>query len=280
MHDSNPGRPRRIAKSDSIRRRAARPSRAGVACALALLSAAPGGPARATGEARLPDDAGAARADPIERPFKFTAARYDYGGFGPGTDLNLRYRGDTATAWIGAYRDRAFGEQWRAGLESAFEPFPGLGLSIQPSLQVASRGFVGGSVTAELGAPWFVLAGLGRTNLRPYFNLNFDPNDAWTLALGHREENGRTLYAMIVADNRLGSHQRHLHLVARLPAVEGRRLTVDLLRKTGDGDDGPVRAWGWSATWDGARWFVRIARDPRQNFGVPDATRVSVGTRF
>lgn len=280
MPDSLPRRQIRDTRSDSIPLRSPRSNGFALAGALALLLVPLPGPARATGEARLPDDASAARTEPVERPFKFTAGRYGYGDSGPGTDLNLRYRSDTATAWIGAYRDRAFGEQWRAGLESAFDPFPGFGLSIQPSLQVASRGFVGGSVTAELGAPWFVLAGLGRTNLRPYFNLNFDPNDAWTLALGRREENGRTLYAMLVVDNRLGTHQRHLHLVARLPAVEGRRLTLDLLRKTGDGDDGPVHAWGWSATLDGARWFVRVARDPKQNFGTLDATRVSVGTRF
>jgi len=236
--------------------------------------------AGATGEARLPDDAPAVRTEPHERRFKFTAGHYEYRGSGPGTDLNLRYRDDVATAWIGAYRDRMFGEQWRAGLESAFEPFANLGVSIQPSLQVASGGFVGGSLTAEFGAPWFALAGLGRTNLKPYFNLNFDPNDAWTLAFGHRSEGGRTLYAMLVADNRLGTGQRHLHLVARLPAGGGQRLSIDLLRKSGDGDDGPVHAWGWSVTWDAPTWFVRIARDPKQNFGTLDATRVSVGTRF
>jgi hypothetical protein len=42
----------------------------------------------------------------------------------------------------------------------------------------ASGGFWGGRVGTEYGNTFFVGAGIGRTNLRNYFNLNFDPNDA------------------------------------------------------------------------------------------------------
>ena len=71
-----------------------------------------------------------------------------------------------------------------------------------------------------------------------------------------------------------------VHLVARLPMGDGQRLTLDLLRKTGLGDSGPVRAWGWSATWDWRQWFVRAAWDPKQNFGAADVLRLSTGLRF
>ncbi len=41
---------------------------------------------------------------------------------------------------------------------------------------IAIIGVLGSLLTAT--APWFAAAGLGRTNLRPYVNLNFDPNDS------------------------------------------------------------------------------------------------------
>ena len=52
------------------------------------------------------------------------------------------------------------------------------------------------------------------------------------------------------------------------------------MHKTGQGDDGDVRAWGWSATLDWPAWFLRLAHDPKQNFSALDADRVSVGVRF
>lgn len=229
--------------------------------------------------ARLPDDAAAHEEAAAAKPFKLTAGYYQYASLA-GEDLNLRYRSGETSAWLGAYHDREFGSQSRAGLESAFHPIPGFGLSLQPSLQVASHGFAGGSLTAEVGEPWFMLAGWGRTNLKPYFNLNFDPNDAISLAFGRREESGRTFYVMAIADDRLHTAQKHIHFVSRLPMGRGERLTADILRKTGDGDEGPVNAWGASVTYDWKDWFVRLASDPRQNFSATDALRLSVGARF
>ena len=229
--------------------------------------------------ARLPDDAAVHEEAAAAKPFKLTAGNYQYGDFA-GQDINLRYRSGETSAWFGAYHDREFGSQSRAGLESAFTPFSGFGLSLQPSLQLASHGFVGGSLSAELGEPWFVLAGWGRTNLKPYFNLNFDPNDAISLAFGRREESGRTFYVMAVADDRLHTGQKHVHFVARLPMNHAERLTVDVLHKLGEGDEGPVNAWGASVTYDWKDWFLRLASDPKQNFSATNAVRLSAGTRF
>lgn len=229
--------------------------------------------------ARLPDDAAAHEEAAGGKPFKLTGGYYHYGSLA-GQDINLRYRSGETSFWFGAYRDREFGSQSRAGLESAFQPFSGFGLSLQPSLQLASHGFVGGSLTAELGEPWFVLAGWGRTNLKPYFNLNFDPNDAISLGFGRREESGRTFYVMAVADDRLHTGQKHIHFVSRLPMGNGERLTVDVLHKVGEGDEGPVNVWGASVTYDWKDWFVRLANDPKQNFSASNAVRMSVGARF
>jgi hypothetical protein len=83
----------------------------------------------------------------------------------------------------------------------------------------------------------------------------------------------------VIADDRLHTGQKDWHLYGRWP-VRDMRLTLDLMHKTGQGDGGPVDVWGWSATWDWPRWFVRLARDPKQNFSTQDAWRVSTGLRF
>lgn len=235
--------------------------------------------AGAEDSARLPDDAAAHETASREKPFKFTLGAYQYGD-AAGQDANLRYRSGDASFWIGAYHDRDFGTQARTGFDTAFLPVPGSTLSIQPSLQLATQGFVGGSLSIELGEPWFVLAGWGRTNLKPYFNLNFDPNDAVTLALGRREETGRTWYLMAVADDRLHTGQKHIHAVWREPVRHGERVTIDVLRKVGAGDEGPVSAWGLSVAYDWPNWFLRLVSDPKQNFSTTNAVRLSIGMRF
>lgn len=215
--------------------------------------------------------------DDAERPLKLTVGAYRYPD-DTGHDVNLRWQRDDTHLWLGAYEDRGFGTQWRTGIDRnwALQPW----LTLQPSLQLASGGFVGGSATLQIGDPWFGIVGWGRTNLKPYFNLNFDPNDAYTAGLGWHGNDGRSLTATLIADDRLHTGQKHWHLTARWPTVAQQRLTVDLLRKSGQGDDGPVRTWGWSASYDWPVWFVHCARDPKQNFSDHDALRLSFGRRW
>jgi len=220
--------------------------------------------------------------------FKLSLGHYRLrGGDNPvaGTDVNLRWRGGDHTAWLGLYQQGGFGRQLRAGwddhwtLDGAWAAALG-GVQLLPSLQLASGGFVGGSLALQAGGPVFVQAGIGRTNLRPYANLNFDPNDALSLALGWQGEGDRQLTLSAIADDRLGTHQQHHHLTLRWPLPESWRLSADLLHKQGLGDTGAVRAWGWGLGLDGARWFGRVARDPKQNFSAQDAWRLSGGLRF
>ena len=213
-----------------------------------------------------------------EHPFKLTIGDYRYSDGGSGHDLNLRWRRGGTDVWIGAYRDPVFGTQTRTGVDTSLSL--GGSAALQPSLQVASGGFVGGSLNFQIGDPWFALAGWGRTNLKPYFNLNFDPNDAITAAIGWHGDNGRTVSLMLVADDRLHTGQKDWHLYGRWPLSEDLRVTLDLLRKTGEGDGGYVRGWGWSATLDFPSWFLRLAHDPKQNFSVQDANRIALGIRF
>ena len=238
-------------------------------------------------------------ADPASKPaadtgsdrgeFKFTLGRYrlasETGSF-VGTDLNLRWRRDGRNLWLGVYQDRAMGREFRAGYDDQWvlRDDPVLPVQLQPSLQLASGGFVGGSLSVQVGSPFYAQVGIGRTNLRPYANLNFDPNDAVSAALGWQGAGGRQLQLLVIADDRLGTAQQHHHLMLRWPLLvdssDPLRLTLDLLHKQGLGDTGAVSAWGWTLGLDGKFWFARLARDPKQNFSAQDAWRMSAGRRF
>ena len=108
-----------------------------------------------------------------------------------------------------------FGSQGRAGVDTSVDL--GHSVQLQPSLQVATEGFLGGSLNVQAGESWFALAGIGRTNLKPYFNLNFDPNDALTFAAGHHTADGSVYTLFVVADDRLHTHQRDWHFNVRIP---------------------------------------------------------------
>jgi len=153
-------------------------------------------------------------------------------------------------------------------------------LRLQPSVQIASGGFAGGSLNVETGESWVAGAGIGRTNLRPYYNLNFDPNDSWSLLAGYRGDNGQSVVASYVRDNRENPDQQHFHVVMRTPTPDKQRLTVDLLYKRGLVEGQRISKLGATLTYDWPKVFVRLAYDPRTNFTVDNAWRLSVGTRF
>lgn len=209
-------------------------------------------------------------------PFKLTLGYYDYGQ-DQGKDINLRWSEGDTHAWIGHYEDHSFGAQDRMGVDTNWAANEWL--SFQPSLQTANGGFWGGSLNAQAGHDTFVVLGWGRTNLKPYFNLNFDPNDAITLGVGHVFENGQSWGLSVIRDDRLHTGQMDRHLTGRIPFGQD-RLSVDLMYKTGQGDAGWVKAWSYSLTWDFPRWFLRVARDPKQGFSSQDANRLSTGFRF
>jgi hypothetical protein len=226
----------------------------------------------------LPGKAAAAASDSTgtERVWKLTLGRYVYAGYS-GSDFNLRWRRDDTSAWVGIYTDRVFGTQARAGADTSVDV--GKYLQVQPSVQLASQGFVGGSLTLQMGGAWYGIAGLGRTNTRPYFNLNFDPNDALTLGAGHAAESGAAYSVFVVADNRFHTQQRDWHANVRIPFGSS-HATLDLLRKSGLSDSGYITGWGFSANWDWPAWFARVAYDPHQNFSAQNAWRFATGVRF
>lgn len=218
-----------------------------------------------------------------ELRFKFTTGLYQLSGADlPGSralDVNLRYSTSTVgDLWLGFYRSPSLAlSQTRAGWDNTYRLG---GVRVTPSLQTASGGFWGGSLNVETGDTVYVGVGFGRTNLRNYVNLNFDPNDAYMLSAGYRWQDVRSLGLQLVRDNRQNPDQQHVHLVYRTPLPDNERLTLDALVKKGLVLGEPVRRVGLSATYDWPRYFARVAYDPKVNFTPQNMWRVQVGTRF
>jgi hypothetical protein len=200
------------------------------------------------------------------------------------TDINLRGNTETTKFWLGYYQDQNQFTQSRSGVEQSTS----LGAYGQliSSLQVASGGFVGGSLTwdgkQDQVDGFSPLLGWGRTNVKTYYNLNFDPNDSvlWGGSYSQRQLGQISLYQIF--DDRLNTGQRVTHLVWRgsLPHAIG--LTVDAFERVGASDAGEARVKGngLSLTVDVRDYFVRYVYDQKANFTDANMTRLSVGFRF
>jgi hypothetical protein len=214
---------------------------------------------------------------PDEPSYKLTVTSHRLSQSGDGVDVNLRHSSNFGTAWVGYFDANGLdAHQGRAGWEKSF----GDTVRWLPSLQIASGGFVGGSLNVEAGKTWFVGAGLGRTNQLPYYNLNYDPNDAVTLSSGYRPGAGASYALSLTKDNRDNPDQQHLHATYRAPLEGGDRLTVDVLFKQGLVNGSPINKVGATITYDWPRFFVRVAFDPNANFSADDVVRISTGLRF
>ena len=208
--------------------------------------------------------------------FKLTPSYYQTSQQTGATDVNLRANHDKHALWAGQYDQRQTFHQTRIGYEYMHDTEWG---QIVPSLQGASGGFLGGSLNAQWGPSTYLIAGVGRTNLRPYYNLNFDPNDAITLGMGARVTDAQQWAFWQTQDDRLHTGQQVKHLMWRYHMPSGERLTLDVASKKGRSDptSAVVKGDSLSVTWDWTRYFVRLARDQKVNFSNSDQTRLSVG---
>ena len=215
-------------------------------------------------------------------PFKVTLGSYsvarDALPAGPGLDINLRYTYGQGNVWLGWFRSPAlrFSEP-RGGWDDVFTWG---NVRLLPSLQVASGGFIGGSLAIETGERWFVGTGLGRTNLRPYINLNFDPNDSYSLYGGYRWTDASSLSLQLVRDNRENPDQQHVHLVWRQKLPDRSQFIVDLLAKQGTVEGRFIRRTGLTLGYDWPVWSVRAAWDPKVNFTAQNMLRMSLARHF
>ena len=228
-----------------------------------------------------PSGIAAAADDPAKAPpplNKLTVSYYDFSSGKKGVDVNLRHTFKSSTAWIGGYKENGSFNQARVGYQYNYHHD---WLTFVPSAQAATRGFVGASVYAEAGNRFFAIGGMGRTNLRPYWNLGFDPNDYIQFGAGYRDDAGNTMSVYAIRDNRLGTGQTNTHIYFRRYLPKEWRLTIDLVREHGNGDDGlVVKSWAISTDADWRRWFMRVAWDPHVNYTPDRQVRVSTGLRF
>jgi hypothetical protein len=224
-------------------------------------------------------------ARPPEPPrSKLTLAHYDFSSGITGEDVNVRHTFNTSsackasTAWIGAYHQSDRFDQLRVGYEYDYRTG---WLTVRPSVQAATHRFVGASIYGEAGSRFFAIGGAGRTNLEPYWNLGFDPNDYVQAGAGYRALTGYTLSASAIHDNRLGTGQTNTHLSFRCFLPDEWRLTVDVVNEHGNGDEGlAVRSWSVSIDMEGRRWFARVANDPHVNYTPDRQLRIAGGLRF
>ena len=213
--------------------------------------------------------------------WKFTPTWHSNSSQPNAWDFNLRGNTDTQTWWVGYYQRSNEFEQARLGYEHPVEFSYG---HVVPSFQYASRGFLGGSLYAELGTEWFAIVGWGRTNLKDYYNLNFDPNDAVTFGAGKHLAPNATISLYQVRDDRLDTGQRVTHAIARWKPDAKTRWTVEAFYKEGRPDSDPaserVHGTGLGLTYDFDPWFVHVTKDPHVNFSDNNMVRVAVGVRF
>lgn len=222
--------------------------------------------------------------DPGEKiSWKMTASTYANSAQGASNDVNIRGNTEKLAFWVGYYDQSKVFEQTRMGMEYT-HPLP-VGRLIG-SLQVATENFQGWSLTWDgkkadehgFGS----LIGISRTNLMPYYNLNFDPNDSLLIGGSYSSSKmGKVIFYQIY-DDRLDTGQRVTHLVWRRSLPEGKRITIDAFDRTGASALGEMvyRGTGMTATMDFNDWFVRVGHDPNANFTPGNISRVSIGYRF
>ena len=217
--------------------------------------------------------------------YKLTPSYYSNSNQHAAWDVNLRGNYGPHTVWIGQYvqgSDAATEkfQQTRVGYENA-TPMP-FGVLV-PSVQVATSGFAGGSLTAQIGSSdAYALLGWGRTNVHTYYNLNFDPNDAITVGYAQRLPDQSMLTAYGVWDDRLGTSQKVAHLVWRKQLNEAQRLTLDLAVKNGRPEAGQALVSGHivSLGIDHNAMFFKLAIDRKVNFSDTNQVRTVAGLRF
>lgn len=216
--------------------------------------------------------------DVVHTDFKLTPSFYQSSDGNNASDVNLRASHGAHAGWIGFYRDQADYQQTRAGYEftSEYEL-----ARIVWSAQAASGGFLGGSINAQVGGTVYGLAGFGRTNLKNYYNLNFDPNDMITLGLGTKVSAKTDVSLFHIWDDRLGTKQRATHLYFHHVVSNTERFSVDGSYKSGlNSDNVFIKGYALSVTYSYRQYFLRLAHDQYVNFSTTNQNRLSLGMSF
>jgi hypothetical protein len=193
-------------------------------------------------------------------------------------DLNVRRQAGPLAAWLGLYHEPSVDTVARAGLEWDFHRGSVL---VVPTLQVATNGLKAGQLYAEVGGSSYAILGASRTNLRPFYNLSWDPNECLQLGLGRHLSRYDKVYAFTIFDVRLHTGQQDTHVLWRHRLSSRLGLTLDALYKSGHTDAGRyVRAVGFGVYVDGVRWLLKAYYDPYVSFADHNMFRVGLGAKF
>ncbi len=193
-------------------------------------------------------------------------------------DLNLRGQTGALVGWLGVYHDPTADTIARVGVEYDWRRG---GVLIVPTLQAATNGLRAGQLYAELGGASYAILGVSRTNLRPFYNLSWDPNESVQLGLGRHLSRYDKVYAFTIFDVRLHTGQQDTHLLFRHRLSPRLGITFDGLFKSGHTDSGRyVRGLGLGVYLDGVRWLLKAYYDPFVNFSDHTMFRVALGAKF
>ncbi|NEX64489.1 hypothetical protein [Noviherbaspirillum galbum] len=211
--------------------------------------------------------------------YKLTGSYYHASNGNDAEDINLRATVGDSNYWIGHYREKDGFAQSRLGMDTRFDLHELLRASISP--EIGTLGYKSLNLGAEVGGETYAILGIGRTNLRPCFNLNFDPCDAITVGVGTRAIKNMDINLFAVIDDRLDTQQRVTHLNWRYRIAKGQRLTIGLVYKSGFTDENVyIHGRGLMLGYDYNDFFFRISRDEYAGFSNVHLTRFAGGMRF
>jgi hypothetical protein len=89
-------------------------------------------------------------------------------------------------------------------------------LHLVPTLEASTTKAMAGSLYGELGSgKTFAIVGIARTNLKPFFDLFWDPGDSMQLGIAHRISRYDRIQAYSIFDVRLHTEQQNTHVLWR-----------------------------------------------------------------
>jgi hypothetical protein len=220
--------------------------------------------------------------DPIEKAdqykSKLTFSTYFTSG-NRAFDLNLRHQFGPFTAWIAGFYDPQTNKLLRTGIQYDYRK---AWFHFVPTIEVATTKAVSGSLSFELGSGKTVaLAGYSRTNLKPFFDLFWDPGDSVQLGIAHRLSSYDRLQAYTIFDVRLHTGQQNTHVVWRRKLNRNNGITFDGIFKSGHEDSGRyIRSVSMGVYYDRPHWFWKLYYDPHVNFTNHTMVRTGIGLKF
>jgi len=193
-------------------------------------------------------------------------------------DVNLRHQFGQVVAWLAFFHDPKGESLARVGAEYDYQH---KWLLLIPTFEAGMNGALAGSLYAELGNQNYAILGYSQTNLKPFNDLFFDPSESVQIGAGRKINGYDRIYGFTIFDVRLHTHQQNTHVLWRHRLNRDNGITLDLLYKSGRGDDGRhIHASGVGIYYDRPTWFWKAYYDPFVNFSRQAMLRLGAGIKF